>query len=179
MAAIALAMATMSSPQAHADDPNPLLALVDAAAQRLQTADPVAAYKWVNHVAIDDQARVQQVLAAVAADADAHHVDADWVKRAFNDQIDATDAIEYTRFAQWKLDPAKAPTTAPELSSSRSTIDALNGRMVSGMASNWEVLHSPACSPALTGAQNTAIAAHGLDSLYQQALSFATRSYCG
>lgn len=36
--------------------------LVDAAAQRLQTADPVAASKWLNGGEITDAARVQQVI---------------------------------------------------------------------------------------------------------------------
>jgi chorismate mutase len=180
MAVAALAfVAAAAPPLAHAGNPNSLVELVDAAAQRLQTADPVAAYKWSNAVPVDDPARVQQVLAAVSADANAKHVDAAYVRRLFNDQIDATDAIEYTRFAQWKFDPQNAPTVAPELSASRAAIDTLNSRMVSEIASHWDVLHSPACDAELIDARNAAFAAHGLDSLYQQALSFATRSYCG
>jgi chorismate mutase len=177
VAALALAAATSPVP-ARADDLTPLVALIDAAAQRLQTADPVAAYKWVNNVPVDDPARVQQVLAAVSADANDSHVDADYVRRAFNDQINATDAIEYTRFAQWKFDPANAPTAAPGLSASRSTIDTLNIRMVGEIAAQWELLHSPACGTELSDARDAVIAARGLDPLYQQALSFATRSYC-
>ena len=37
------------------------------------------------------------------------------VRRIFTDQIDATEAIEDTRFAQWKLDPESAPGVAPDL----------------------------------------------------------------
>lgn len=34
-----------ATPTAHADNPNPQYRLVDTAAERLQTADPVAAFK--------------------------------------------------------------------------------------------------------------------------------------
>ena len=38
-----------------------------------------------------------------------------YVRTIFTDQIAATEGIEYTRFGQWKFDPATAPTTAPDL----------------------------------------------------------------
>jgi chorismate mutase len=68
----------------------------------LQTADPVAASKWLT--------------------------------------------IQYSRFAGWKFDPATAPTSAPDLSASRSVIDGLNHRMVNEIAAQWPLLQSPACA---------------------------------
>ncbi|HUO39125.1 MAG TPA: chorismate mutase, partial [Mycobacterium sp.] len=59
---------TATAAGAHADPPSPLDALVDAAAQRLQTADPVAAVKWQTGSNIDDPPRVSQVLGAVSTD---------------------------------------------------------------------------------------------------------------
>ena len=56
---------------ARAEPSSALDDLVDAAAQRLQTADAVAASKWLTGGPITDPARVQQVLAAVTADAQA------------------------------------------------------------------------------------------------------------
>jgi chorismate mutase len=163
---------------ARADPPGALFALVDAAAQRLQTADPVAASKWLTNTAVDDPARVRQVVAAVTSAATANHIDPGYVRQIFNDQINATDAIEYTRFAQWKLDPGHAPTAAPDLSASRSAIDALNRQMVSQLALHWELLHSPTCADELEDATNAVTGARQLDDLYQRALSFATHSYC-
>ena len=101
----------------------PLTALVDAAAQRLQVAEPVAALKWHAHGAIEDPARVQQELAKLGAEATAEHVDPDYVTRVFGDQIDATEAIEYSRFAELEAEPDGAPAAAPDLSASRSAID--------------------------------------------------------
>ena len=157
----------------------PLYELVDAAAQRLQTADPVAASKWLNGGPINDPARVQQVLAAVSADAQSTGVSTDYVTRVFTDQIDATEAIQYSRFSWWKLDPAAAPSSAPDLSASRQTIDGLNHRMVTEIAGQWPVLRSAACPVTLAAAKSAVAVSRGLDPLYVQALDAATRSYCG
>ena len=163
---------------ASGDEANPLFALVDAATQRLQTAEPVSASKWMTDGSIEDPQRVDQVLAAVSADATGKGVDVDYVRQIFTDQIHATEAIEYSRFAQWKLDPGSAPGVAPDLATSRTTIDRLNAEMVEQVALHWSVLHSPGCTGTLDGARAAVIAAHKLDPLYQQALDFSTHSYC-
>lgn len=174
----AVALAVTPTAPARADDANPLFELVDAAAQRLQTAEPVAASKWLTGGSIEDPQRVEQVLAAVSADATDRGVDGGYVRRIFTDQIDATEAIEYTRFAQWKLDPVAAPGVAPDLAVSRATIDRLNTAMVEQVARQSSVLGSPDCSGTLDDARTAVTDARTLDSFYQQALSFSTRSYC-
>lgn len=182
---IAVAAGACPLPPATADpsaEPPPdaaaLYDLVDAATQRLQTADPVAATKWLNGGSITDPARVQQVLDAVSADAQSVSVPTEYVTRVFTDQINATEAIQYSRFSWWKLNPATAPASAPDLSSSRALIDGLNHRMVGEIAEQWPVLNSADC-PAQLGAAKAAVAVtRGLDPLYVQALDSATRSYC-
>lgn len=118
---------------AHADE-SPLYRLVDTAAQRLATADPVAASKWLTGGSITDVQRANHVLDAVSADATARGIDPSYVRTAFTDQIGATEGIEYTRFAQWKFDPAAAPKAAPDLSESRTAIDRFNKMMVDEIA---------------------------------------------
>jgi chorismate mutase len=173
----ALAVMSTTAP-ARGDDANPLLELVDAATQRLQTAEPVAASKWKTGGSIEDLQRVEQVLGAVSADATGRGVDGDYVRRIFTDQIGATEAIEYTRFAQWKLDPGSAPGPAPDLAASRATIDGLNGKMVEQIALHSSVLRSPDCAGTLDDAKTAVANARMLDPLYQQALAFSTHSYC-
>jgi chorismate mutase len=175
---LAMLVATPVAAQARADRLSPLTEFVDAAARRLQLAEPVAAFKWTAHGAIEDPGRVQQELAKLGADAAAKHIDPDYVARVFGDQINATEAIEYRRFADWKLNPASAPAASPDLSASRSTIDAINQTMLAQIALNWDLLHSPACALQLDVARGDAIIARQLDSLYQEALSLATNSYC-
>jgi chorismate mutase len=178
-AAFAAALFLAGAPTtAHAQPPGPLFALVDTAAARLATADPVAAYKWINGGPITDRQRADQVLESVGADAQAHGIDAQYVRRIFTDQIDATEGVEYIRFGQWKFDPATAPTTAPDLGESRSQIDGFNKAMVEEIAlqSNW--LHGPGCTAQLAQATEAVATARRLDPLYRQALTSATRSYC-
>jgi chorismate mutase len=163
---------------ASADTPNPLTALVSAAAQRLQTADPVAAYKFVTRGSIEDAPREKAVLDAVGKDAVAQHVDPDYVREVFRDQIDATNAVEYGRFAEWKLDTSGAPVTAPELSASRTAIDALNSTMVDEIAAQWDALHAPDCAANLAAAIDAATAKRDPDDLFGAALDFATHRYC-
>ncbi len=93
MSGVVIALALVQAP-ARADDVSPLFELVDAATQRLQTAEPVSASKWRNGGSIEDPQRVEQVLAAVGADATGKGVDAEYVRRIFTDQVHATEAIE-------------------------------------------------------------------------------------
>jgi chorismate mutase len=177
--ALLAALAIMSvAVQAQADPGDPLTGLVDAAAQRLRLAEPVAAFKWNTHGSVEDPGRAQQELAKLGADATAEHIDPGYVARIFGDQISATEAIEYSRFAQWKLDSAAVPAAPPDLSASRSTIDGLNQTMLGQIAAAWGLLHSPACGPQLDAARAEVVAARQLDDLYQRALALATQSYC-
>ncbi len=80
---LAVLVATLVATPARADSASPLTELVDAAAQRLEVAEPVAAFKWSAHSAIEDPGRVQQELAKLGADASAEHVDANYVTQVF------------------------------------------------------------------------------------------------
>lgn len=173
-----VALAILTAPPARADVTSPLTELVDAAAQRLQIAEPVAAFKWTTHGVIEDQGRVQQELATMAAKASARQIDPDYVTRVFGDQISATEGIEYSRFAQWKLDPGTAPTESADLSASRSAIDDLNQVMLSQLVAHWDLLQSPACAAQLDLARRGVVRGRRLDGLYQRALALATQSYC-
>jgi chorismate mutase len=178
-AAAAGVLIALTAPATARADDEPLYPLVDAATQRLLTADPVAASKWLGGGPITDPARVQQVLAAVVVDAKSSGLPTDYATRVFTDQINATEAIQYNRFSWWKLDPAAAPVSAPDLSASRSLIDGLNRRMVAEMAGEWTLLRSPDCTLRLDAAKSAVEVDRGLDPLYRQALDAATRSYCG
>lgn len=166
------------APSARADSVSPLTPLVDAAAQRLQVAESVAAYKWHSHGAIEDPVRVRQELARLGDEAVAARIDRDYVIRVFGDQIGATEAIEYSRFADWKLDPRQAPADPPDLAASRSVIDGLNQAILTQISANWDVLHSPACAPQLDTARSDVVQSRQLDGLYRRALWSATQSYC-
>ncbi|OBH81099.1 chorismate mutase [Mycobacterium scrofulaceum] len=172
------AVAVLVASPVAADDSGALTGLVDAAAQRLQIAEPVAAFKWHAHGPIEDPDRVRQELAKLATEASSQRVDPDYVTKVFGDQIRATEGIEYSRFADWKLDPAGAPTQSADLAASRSAIDDLNHTMLNQMVADWDLLHSPACPAQLDLARGGVVRTRGLDPLYQRALALATQSYC-
>ena len=171
------ALLSVSAP-ASADEASPLSDLVDAAAQRLEVADDVAAIKWQTGGAIEDPGRVGQQLAKLAADAAGKDLDPDYVRRVFADQIAATEAAEHYRFAQWKLDPATAPPAAPALAASRVRIDGFNQAMLAQIGQRWELLHSPDCAGQLGEATRTVSDARQLDEFYRRALASATQDYC-
>ena len=79
----------------------------------------------------------------------------------------------------WRVSSCAAPTAAPDLSSSRARIDALNTTIVTELGAQRDLLRSPACPAALRDALDNAGATFGLDPDYRQALAFATHSYCG
>jgi chorismate mutase len=166
------------APVASADEPGPLYQLVDTAAQRLLTANPVAAFKWVKGGSIEDKARADQVLDAAATDARNRGLDEDFVRRAFENQIHATEGVEYTLFGQWKFDPAHAPTSAPELSQTRTAIDGFNRALVTEMVNQRVVLFSGSCGQVLDAARSAVAQDRALDPFYRHALDVATSTYC-
>lgn len=176
--AVLIATAALAAPQARAEGSGPLTALVDAVAERLAVAEPVAAYKWSAHAAVEDPARVEQELARLREDAVAAQIDPDYVARVFRDQVDATEAIEYRRFADWKLDPGAAPPPPADLAASRAAIDVSNTKILSHIALNVSLLGSPECAGLLQQARSQVTRQRGLDNLYQRALTAATTSFC-
>lgn len=157
--------------------PSPLSVLVDAAAQRLQTADPVAASKYNTGEPVDDPRREHHVLNSVTLAAAAKDIDTAYVRGIFRDQIDATNAIQHARFAEWKLDPDSAPTTAPDLRAVRAVIDRLDQIMVDEIATHWEVLHSPTCDEDVNSAIAAVVTTRELDDFSRRALIYATHKY--
>jgi chorismate mutase len=175
----ALMLLLIAAGPAAADPDSRLVPLVDAAAQRLQTADPVAAVKFHTQTAVHDAQRAQEVLDAVTADATSRHIDPNFVRTVFEDQIDATEAVEYARLSQWLLEAASAPLTPPDLAASRAAIDALNQTMVEEIARQWDLLHAPQCPADLGRAVEVVAESRKLDDVYRRALAFATHSSCG
>lgn len=178
VAALVLPAFLMAPTPALAEESSGLDELVDLAAQRLQTADPVAASKWISGGPITDPARVQQVLAGVAAAAESAGLPSDFATEILTDQINATEAVQYGRFSGWKLNPDGAPNAAPDLSATRTLIDELTLRMVTELADDWPVLSGDSCATALSAAKAAVAERRGLDGLYREALDAATRSYC-
>ncbi|MCP2294846.1 chorismate mutase [Nocardia amikacinitolerans] len=184
------------------DPLDPLVALV---AQRLDTADAVAAAKWAylrlrsGHARVvdglrpavpvladaardrsapkvDDPEREAEVYDAMARLGAAHGLPENWVRKVFLGQIEASKTVQYGLIARWRFDPAAAPATPPDLTDVRPTIDRLNTAIIDQLAEHRVELAAPDCMERL---------AHGVfahfataDPLHRLALIRAASALC-
>lgn len=127
----------------------PLQPVAALSAERLATADLVAAAKWGTDSPIDDPAREQQVLDSVAAQAQQIGADPDEVRRIFRDQIEANKVVQRGLYAEWTAHPDRAPTTKPDLNVVRQTINRINTDLVRAVADSTPARTAPTCQPEL------------------------------
>ncbi|MGJ5752993.1 chorismate mutase [Streptomyces puniciscabiei] len=165
--------------RSSAPDPTALHPVVELSAERLATADLVAAAKWGTDSPIDDPAREQQVLDSVAAQAVQLGADPDEVRAIFRDQIEANKLVQRALFQRWTDHPEQAPTTRPDLSVIRKEINRINTALVQAIAGTAAEREAPVCLPELV---LSAVQVHrdkGLDHLHTKALARSLRSVCG
>jgi chorismate mutase len=108
-----------------------LLALV---VRRLAVAETVAAAKWNSGRPVEDRAREAVVVAAAAARAQRAGIDATFVRRVMAAQIEASKIVQRGLLARWRDEPGSAPTSRPELSGVRPTLDAIDQELVAALA---------------------------------------------
>ncbi|MGQ5639279.1 MULTISPECIES: chorismate mutase [unclassified Streptomyces] len=145
----AAALLAVPGTAAAAPAPSPLRPVASLAAERLATADLVAAAKWGTTSPIDDPAREQQVLDSVAAQAEQLGADPDEARRVFRDQIEANKIVQRGLFARWTAHPEQAPITKPDLNVVRQTINRINTDLVRTLAGTTAERTTPACAPEL------------------------------
>ncbi|WP_438489128.1 gamma subclass chorismate mutase AroQ [Streptomyces sp. S186] len=154
----------------------PLAAL---SADRLATADLVAAAKWGTGSPIDDPAREREVLAAVAAQARQLGADPETTVRIFRDQIEASKLVQRGLHRRWAADPAQAPTSRPDLTRVRAEINRINGELVRAVAASPQARTAPGCVPRLTVSALRVGHERHLDLLHAAGLARSLRSVCG
>ncbi|WP_416975517.1 chorismate mutase [Streptomyces sp. 4F14] len=175
-ASVTAKTATTAADQAA--DTYTLHTIADLAAQRLATADLVAAAKFGTSSPIDDPAREQQVLDTVAAQAEQLGVDPDAVRKVFRDQIEANKLVQRALFQRWTDHPDQAPTSRPDLSVVRVEINRINTELVKALAATTTDRSTFACYPELYfGAAQVRHERH-LDRLHTKALIRALPSVC-
>ncbi|MET7476790.1 chorismate mutase [Streptomyces sp. NPDC005648] len=157
---------------------SPLQPVASLAADRLATADLVAAAKWGTDSPIDDPAREQQVLDTVAAQARQIGADPDEIRRVFRDQIEANKLVQRALFAEWTAHPEKAPTTKPDLNVVRQTINRINTDLVQSLADTTPERTAPTCDPELAVAVIEVHHEKHPDHLHTKALIRSLASVC-
>lgn len=174
-----LAAAPAAGAQSYAPAPGELRPLVLSIAQRLSTADPVAAAKWGTDRPIDDPARERDVLRSVGEQASGAGLEAGRVEAVFRAQIEANKDVQRGLFGYWQLAPAAAPAVRPDLTTVRSVLDDLNRDIVAEISARRQVLAGPECLPDLVTAAVDVVATERVDALHQVALVRALGAVCG
>ncbi|WP_433798494.1 chorismate mutase [Actinomycetospora sp. CA-084318] len=153
--------------------------VVTVVADRLATADAVAASKYASKGAVEDPARERVVLEAASAAAAPRGLDPAEVSAVMGDQIAASKVVQYGLLEDWTDRPASAPSGSPDLTGVRTTLDAVTPRLVDALAAAQPARADPVCRGAVTSAAVRVAAARMLDSLHRRGLDRALRSLCG
>lgn len=171
---------TACAPGAGVKPPDePLLALVDLAAQRVQTADTVAAAKWGTGAPINDPAREQAVLADVAMRSTERGMDPATSVQVLTDQIEANKAVQYALYARWSAHPDQAPSVRSDLAQIRPVLDRITAELLGQLKLTQAWRAGPGCATHLASARLRAQQARVLDQVHSDALSRALASLCG
>ncbi|MGW6057732.1 gamma subclass chorismate mutase AroQ [Streptomyces sp. NPDC055189] len=154
--------------------------LADLAAQRLATADLVAAAKYGTGSPIDDPAREQQVLDDVARQARELGADPEATVRIFRDQIEANKVVQRELHRRWDADPSQAPGPGerPDLAEVREEINRVNGELVRGIADSPSARAAGSCRGLVAVGALDVRHERQLDLLHTVALERALRSVC-
>ncbi|MEW2524264.1 chorismate mutase [Streptomyces sp. NPDC047071] len=164
---------------AHSGPYGQLRTVAALSADRLATADLVAAAKYGTGSPIDDPAREQQVLDAVARQAVAVGGDPEATVRVFRDQIEANKLVQRALHRKWDADPSTAPGERPDLGTVRERINRVNGELVRALAVSTPARTAPYCAGLLTAAALHVRHEKVLDPLHTTALRRALPSVCG
>lgn len=172
-------------PVAAAEAPGAALdPLVHLVLERLNTADAVAAAKWTTATrtgqppVIDDPAREADVYDSMATAGARLDLPEPWVRQVFQGQIEANKLVQRGLHTEWRLLPAAAPTTSPDLAAVRPVIDRVNGEILRELAAARAALSGPACAQRLAAAAAPVVTSGDVDALHAAALARASAALC-
>jgi chorismate mutase len=161
-----------------ASQAGPLVTMTDIAAQRVQLADTVAAAKWGTDSPINDPVREKAVLDAVVAKSAQLGIDPNAAQAVFTDQIEANKAVQYGLYSRWSAHPDQAPTTRPDLSQVRPTLDRITDQLLAELRATQQLRAARSCTVQLTGTRDRVEHTRHLDPLHEDALARALSSIC-
>ncbi|MCX4781803.1 chorismate mutase [Streptomyces sp. NBC_01264] len=156
-----------------------LAKLVRLSAERVMTADTVAAAKWGTAQPIDDPARERAVLDAATSQAAERGIDRADVQRIFEGQITANKTVQRALYAAWESAPALRPTARPDLSTEvRPVLDRIDGDLLTAIQEAQPLLSSPGCGVALDRAKAATAGQMDLDAPHRIGLDQALADAC-
>ncbi|MEU7729385.1 chorismate mutase [Streptomyces sp. NPDC040724] len=167
--------ARSSSPSAE----RALGTIVRLAAERVMTADTVAAAKWGTSRPIDDPSREKTVLGSAASQAAKLGIDEATVQRIFKDQIAANKDVQRALHAQWQEHPADQPTRRPDLATQvRPVLDRVDNQLLTAIQQAQPLLSRPDCDALIERGKATTVQAMSLDAIHRSGLDQALAHTC-
>ncbi|MGW4533204.1 chorismate mutase [Nocardia sp. NPDC004340] len=167
-----------------AADPGSAERLVGLLAERLATADTVAAIKWEAAVrdggepVIDDPGREAAIYDAMAQAGAERGLPGGLVRAVFQGQIEANKIVQRGLVTEWRYGLAVAGAPGTDLAGVRPVIDGLNTAILAELASERMELAAADC-PARVAAGVVAVAgSKRLDALHAAALVRASTPLC-
>lgn len=127
-----LALPPVAALAAH--PPSGLDSLVVLSAERLETAETVAAAKWHTGAPVDDPAREEEVLDSAREEAARSATDPERAAAVVRDQIEAHKTVQHALHARWTALPGQAPTEEPDLGEVRPELDRITSGLVRELA---------------------------------------------
>ena len=155
--------------------------LVSLAAQRVMTADTVAAAKWGTNQPIDDPAREKAVMDGVLAQAAKASMNQDIVRRIFEGQMTANKTVQQALYSRWTASPALRPTHRPDLATQvRPVLDRIDAQLLDAIGQAEPLLSGdPRCKAILDQDVAATAATMRLDAVHlagvKQSLAAACR----
>ncbi|HKS43777.1 MAG TPA: chorismate mutase [Amycolatopsis sp.] len=175
---LAVAFSVAVPATASAAPTRSLLPLIESSADRVRLADQVAAAKFGTTQPIDDPAREQQVLDAMAAKAPSLGLDPAAVTTFFRDQIEANKIVQRGRYAYWTAHPDRAPTSRPDLSAIRPRIDQVNNTLLQELSDIAPARTNVFCDARVLAGIRLVDAERHFGPLHSSALTRSLRSTC-
>lgn len=180
---LAVSLADTGSAAAEPDS-HPLDRLVALVADRLDTADTVAAVKWAaaaregTEPVIDDPARETRIYEAMARLGAERGLPEPWVRQVFAGQIEANKIVQRGLVERWRAGLAAAPVPTTDLAGVRPVIDRANVEIVEQLAAHRAELSAPGCATDLAESVLDTMPARNGDAVYRVALVRASFGLC-
>ncbi|WP_327145383.1 chorismate mutase [Nocardia sp. NBC_01327] len=158
--------------------------LVGLLADRIDTADTVAAAKWAvasrngQEPVIDDPVREAAIYDAMAQLGAQRNLPESWVREVFLGQIEASKLVQRGLVLQWRSGLTAAPTPTMDLAAVRPVIDRVDTAIIAELAARRTELASADCAARLTSTVLATAGARRADPLHEAALVRASTSLC-
>ncbi|WP_306370856.1 gamma subclass chorismate mutase AroQ [Nocardiopsis sp. CC223A] len=177
--ALVLGCATAASATTAPPATVALAPVVELSADRLATAELVAAAKWHSGEPVEAPEREATVLAEAERSARALGGDPETALAVMHDQIEANKVIQRRRHADWYAHPDRSPLPPPpDLADARADLDRITPALVGALTDAGTGLAAPGCEAELARTARRVAAERGLDRPGRTALAVSLSSVC-